>query len=404
MSDDIERRVSEQQNSTDAIATRLVHAGRSDPRVVAAPVYHASTILFQDYEELRAREDAPLDRQHLYYGRMGLPTARALEDAICELDDSVGAVLTPSGVASITDILACFLVPGDHLLMVDSVYGPTRNFCRNALAARGVETEFYDPLVGAAIADLIRENTRLIFMESPGSASFEVQDVPAITAQAKARGVLTAIDNTWATPLLFNPLTCGVDLAMQSGTKYLNGHADCLFGVTTSRDAELLMRLRRYTLSTGSHLSGDDAMLALRGLRTLPIRLAAHDRAAREVATWLEGHDEVSRILHPAWPDCPGHEIFLRDFSGANGLFGILLRTGDEVGLKAFIDALRLFGLGYSWGGFESLCLPMHPVRSTSTVESTKEECFMRLHIGLESPEDLIADLAQAFDAMRGVT
>ncbi|GAB5412922.1 MAG: cystathionine beta-lyase [Congregibacter sp.] len=384
-----------------ALETRLVHAGRTDKRVVAAPVYRASTILFKDYDELCAREKAPLDRDHLYYGRMGLPTPRALEDAICELDNSAGAVLTPSGVASITDILSCFLSPGDHLLMVDSVYGSTRKFCRNALASRGIETEFYDPMVGGGIDALIRENTALIFLESPGSATFEFLDVPAIAACAKRRGVLTAIDNTWATPLLFDPLAAGVDLSMQSGTKYLNGHADCLFGVTTSRDPELLMRLRRYTLSTGSYLSGDDAMLALRGLRTLPIRLAAHDRGARTVAKWLATQAEVTRLLHPAWESCPGHEMFKRDFSGANGLFGLQLRVGGEAGLRAFFDSLQLFGIGYSWGGFESLCLPMEPTRETASLNIGEDESLIRLHIGLENPDDLIADLDAALIAMR---
>ncbi|MFT7288010.1 MAG: cystathionine beta-lyase [Halieaceae bacterium] len=382
------------------VETRVVHSGGSDPRVVSGPVYHASTVLFSDYQTFRQREAAPLDRQHLYYGRMGTPTTRALEDALCALDNSAGAVLTPSGVASITDILSCFLEPGDHLLMVDSVYGPTRNFCRGALAARGVRTSFYDPLAGAEIAGLLRENTRLIFMESPGSATFEVQDVPAIVAVAREQGILTAIDNTWATPLLFNPLDKGVDLAMQSGTKYLNGHADCLFGVTTTRDPALYKRLQHYTLSTGSHLAPDDANLALRGLRTLPVRLRAHDAGAREVAGWLQGQGRVRRLLHPAWPSCPGHAIFQRDFCGANGLFGMLLEVGDEQGLQRFVDRLRLFGIGFSWGGFESLCLPMDRKRECPSLDIASDEALLRLHIGLEHPEDLIADLQRGFAAI----
>jgi cystathionine beta-lyase len=387
-----------------AVETRLVTSGRSEPRVVSTPVYHVSTVLFKDYAELREREAGRRSSRDLYYGRMGTPTTQALEDALCALDNSFGAVLTPSGVASITDILSAFLAPGDHLLMVDSVYGPTRGFCLGPLAKRGITTEFYDPMIGAAIDELIRPETRLVFLESPGSATFEVQDVAAITAAARARDVLTAIDNTWATPLLFNPLDHGIDLAMQSGTKYLNGHADCLFGVTTTRNEALYTTLRHYTLATGSHLAGDDAMLALRGLRSLAARLPAHDRNAREVATWLEGQARVRRILHPAWPSCPGHAYFERDFAGASGLFGVVIEADRERDLAAFLDSLTLFGMGFSWGGFESLCLPMEFQRDTGGgVRLADDEVLLRLHIGLEHPADLVADLARAFAALDAV-
>jgi len=383
------------------VETRLVGSGRSDPRVVSSPVYHVSTVLFRDYAELREREATARSAREMYYGRMGTPTTQALEDAVCVLDGAVGAVLTPSGVASITDILSAFLAPGDELLMVDSVYGPTRNFCLSTLAPRGIETVFYDPLAAASIETLISERTRMIFMESPGSASFEVQDVPAITAVARRRGVLTAIDNTWATPLLFNPLDHGVDLAMQSGTKYLNGHADCLFGVTTTRDEDLYRRLRHYTLGTGSHLAPDDAMLALRGLRSLSARLPVHERSGLEVASWLDAQPRLRRLLHPAWPSCPGHEVFQRDFRGASGLFSVVLEVGDEAGLERFVNSLRLFGMGFSWGGFESLCLPMSVQRSTAGgLQLQADEALLRLHIGLEHPADLIADLEQALAAI----
>ncbi|MFT6771440.1 MAG: cystathionine beta-lyase [Congregibacter sp.] len=382
------------------LSTRLVHAGRSDPRVVTSPVFHASTVLFGDYAEFREREAAPLDREHMYYGRMGTPTTRALEDAVCELDGSVGAVLASSGTASMASILNCYLSPGDHVLMVDSVYGPTRKFCLGSLARRGVSTTFYDPLIDDELDTLVQDNTRMIFMESPGSATFEIQDVPAIVAVAKRRGLLTAIDNTWATPLLFNPLEFGVDLAMQSGTKYLNGHADCLFGVTTTASAELYAQLHHHTLAHGMHLAPDDAMLALRGMRTLAIRLEAHDRGARTVARWLETQSRVRRLLHPAWESCPGHAIFERDFQGANGLFGIVMQRKDEMEIAAFVDALELFGVGFSWGGFESLCLPMHATRNLPSVALADDETLIRLHIGLEYPGDLIADLARGFAAM----
>ncbi|MDP5072110.1 MAG: cystathionine beta-lyase, partial [Congregibacter sp.] len=331
------------------------------------------------------------------------PTTRALEDAVCELDGSVGAVLASSGVASIASILNCFLSPGDHLLMVDSVYGPTRNFCLGSLARRGVTTTFYDQHMGDGLDLLVQDNTRLIFMESPGSATFDIQDVPAIVAVARRHGVLTAIDNTWATPLLFNPLDFAVDLAMQSGTKYLNGHADCLFGVTTTRSSALYTQLQHHSLAHGIHLAPDDAMLALRGMRTLAVRLAAHDRGARAVATWLEAQPRVTRLLHPAWASCPGHAIFERDFKGANGLFGLVLRCESEPALAAFIDALTLFGVGYSWGGFESLCLPMHASRDLPSVPLAADETLIRLHIGLEHPGDLVADLARGLSAMDAV-
>jgi cystathionine beta-lyase len=394
----MERAVSDEELH---VETRLVGSGRSDPRVVSSPVYHVSTVLFRDYAELREREASARSGREMYYGRMGTPTTQSLEDALCTLDGAVGAVLTPSGVASITDILSAFLEPGDEVLMVDSVYGPTRNFCLATLAARGIDTVFYAPLAGASIETQISERTRMIFMESPGSASFEVQDVPAITAVARRRGILTAIDNTWATPLLFNPLEHGVDLAMQSGTKYLNGHADCLFGVTTTRDEALYQRLRHYTLGTGSHLAPDDAMLALRGLRSLSARLPVHERSAMEVASWLDAQPRLRRLLHPAFPYCPGHETFRRDFRGASGLFSIVLEVGDEAGLERFVNSLRLFGMGFSWGGFESLCLPMSVQRSTSgALQLQADEALLRLHIGLEHPADLIADLEQALAAI----
>jgi cystathionine beta-lyase len=316
---------------THRLRTRLLHAGRPDPNVVNPPVYHASTILFPSYAAFRERESAPLDRRHMYYGRMGTPTTRSLEDALCELDGAVGAVLSSSGVASIAGILRAFLAPGDRLLMVDSAYGPTRNFCTKTLAERGVETVFYDPLTTTEeLASLINDRTRMIFLESPGSATFEVQDVPAITALARDRGILTAIDNTWATPLYFNPLAHGVDLAMQSGTKYLNGHADCLYGVVTTRDPALYERLQHDALAHGMHLAPDDAMLALRGLRTLPLRLPAHEAAALEVANWLSEQPLVTRVLHPAFETCPGHTHWRRDFTGSSGLFSAIIKVGSE--------------------------------------------------------------------------
>lgn len=382
------------------IDTRLAHDRDNRSGIVAEPVYHASTVLFADYAALKEAEDAPLRRDRMHYGRMGTPTTRSLEDAVTELDDSSGAVLAPSGLAAVATVLQCFLAAGDHLLMVDSAYGPTRKLCTSVLPAMGVQVEFYDPLAGEEVAQRLRDNTRMLFLESPGSATFEVQDVPALAAVARRHGVLTAIDNTWATPLLFNPLEHGVDLAIQAGTKYLNGHADVMFGVTTTRDEPLLERLRRYTTVTGSHLAPDDAFLARRGLRTLSVRLARHETNAMALARWLRTQPEVSRLLHPAFESCPGHAVFRRDFSGASGLFAVALDAAvSESRLAALVDNLELFGMGYSWGGFESLVLPMVPQRSVGALPG--DGALLRIHAGLEDAADLVDDLAQAFAAMR---
>lgn len=384
-----------------SVQTRLVHDRSNDYGVVATPVYHASTVLFPTYADLRRGEANPLNRASMYYGRMGTPSTRSLEDALSALDNSVGAVLFPSGVAAVAATLQCFLRPGDHLLMVDSTYGPTRNFCLGHLADIGIETTFYDSCADATeLGALLRDNTRMVFMESPGSATFEIQDVPGIAALAAERGVLTAIDNTWATPLLFNPLEHGVDLAIQSGTKYLNGHADCLYGVVTTRGEAHYDSLHRYALAVGSHLAPDDCFLARRGLRTLAVRLAAHERTAGALAGYLSDRPEVSRVLHPARSDHPGHDLFRRDFCGASGLFAVVLDAFDEERLARFLDALELFGMGYSWGGFESLALPMRPVRTASTRLALRpDQRLLRLHAGLESVSDLVADLESAFAA-----
>ncbi|WP_035516291.1 cystathionine beta-lyase [Pseudohaliea rubra] len=377
--------------------TRLVHDADTGWGIVATPVYRASTVLFDNYAALKAGEEDPFDRSRLHYGRMGVPTTRALEDALAALDGSAGAVLSPSGLGAIADVLQCFLRPGDHLLMPDSCYGPTRSLCRGRLAGLGIKTTFYDPLCGAAIRDQLRLRTRMVFLESPGSATFEVQDVAAIAAVAREAGALTAIDNTWATPLLFNPLEHGVDLAIQSGTKYLNGHADVMFGVTTTADPDLYERLRRYVLGNGVHLAPDDAWLARRGLRTLAVRLAVHERAAYTLAEALAARPEVAKVLHPGLPDCPGHASFRRDFRGASGLFAIVLNGLDEAALARFVDGLELFGMGYSWGGFESLVLPMTPTRDLVGGRLAQGETLLRVHAGLEAVDDLLADLDAAF-------
>jgi len=377
--------------------TRLIHDSNNNFSIVATPVYHASTVLFESYEELQRISANPADRGELYYGRMGTPTTRSLEDAISDLDDSAGALLSTSGLAATAEVLQCLLQPGDHLLMVDSCYGPTRNICLQQLASHQIETTFYPPTMGADIEKLVRENTRLIYMESPGSATFEVQDVPAIVEVARQAGITTAIDNTWATPLLFNPLDHGVDIAIQSGTKYLNGHADVMFGAITSRSEQLLKRLSTYKRTVGSHLAPDDSFLARRGLRTLSTRLERHQQTGMALANWFLELPQTRQLLHPAFESCPGHQYFKRDFSGANGLFAVVLEGISPADLATLLNSLQLFGMGYSWGGFESLVLPMIYKRSTDGGSLGENHTLLRVHAGLENANDLIADLERGF-------
>jgi len=380
--------------------TRLAHDKNLAHGIVATPVYHASTVLFESYEEFKRISADPGDRKELYYGRMGTPTTRSLEDALAELDNSLGALLTSSGLAAVAEVLQCLLRPGDHLLMVDSCYGPTRSLCKQILNPGNIEVSFYDPLIGADIASLIRDNTRMIFMESPGSATFEIQDVPAITSVALDRGVITAIDNTWATPLLFNPLDFGVDIAIQAGTKYLNGHADVMLGVISTRSKELLRALSAYKRANGSHLAPDDAAMAQRGMRTLGVRLQQHQISAMSLAKWFQQLPRTVQVLHPAFESCPGHEVFKRDFTGASGLFAVVLENLDESQLSRLINNLQLFGIGYSWGGFESLVLPMQVQRSCENRVLQPGQTLLRFHAGLEHPDDLLADLEQAFGGL----
>ena len=382
-------------------ATRLVTAGRrpewtGDPRlggsVVNPPVWRASTILYDSVADLESRGRDTHDR--LFYGRRGTPTVWALADALTQMEPgAAGTLLYPSGVAAIAAGLIALLSPGDHLLMVDSVYDPTRALCDGLLKRMGVATTYYDPLIGAGIADLIRPETRLIFLESPGSLTFEVQDVPAIVAVAKAHGVTTILDNTWATPLLFPALAHGVDVTMMSLTKYVGGHSDAMMGSLTATPA-LWDRLRSATYQLGQSVAPDDCALMLRGLRTLDVRMRRHAENGLTVAHWLAAHPAVGTMLHPALPGCPGHEFWARDFAGTSGLFGFTLQGASKAQRDAFIDALSLFGLGYSWGGYESLAVPSNPPRSS--VKWHSDGPLIRLSIGLEDPLDLIADLERA--------
>lgn len=375
--------------------TRLVTAGR--PRqhgrgIVNPPVMRASTILFENVADLRAASRNP--DEGLYYGRRGTPTQWSLAEALTELEPGAeGTVLYPSGVAAISAVLLALLDPGDEILMVDSAYEPSRVNCNGLLKRFGIATRYYDPMIGAGIADMIGEKTRAVFLESPGSLTFEVQDVPAICAAAKARGLITILDNTWATPLLFPALAHGVDVSILACTKYIVGHSDVMLGSATAAPG-FYQPVRRAAMQLGQCVSPDDAWLASRGLRTLGVRLRQHEEGGLAVARWLARQPQVAKVLHPALPGCPGHELWQRDFRGASGLFGFVLDGGDEVARAALIDGLELFGIGFSWGGFESLALPVDPAPIRTATRWEAEGPLVRLHIGLEDPDDLIADLA----------
>ncbi|MHA6717934.1 cystathionine beta-lyase [Sphingomonas sp. RS6] len=376
-------------------ATRVVTAGRRPEwtnGIVNPPVWRASTILYESVAELRARGAA--DTHHkLFYGRRGTPTQWSLADALTELEPGAEATLLyPSGVAAITSALLAVLSPGDELLVPDSAYDPTRGFADGLLRRLGIATRYYDPLIGAGIDALCGERTRAIFLENPGSLTFEVQDVPAIVGVAKARGITTLLDNTWATPLLFPAIQLGIDYTILACTKYVVGHSDVMLGSVTAAQGQY-QRLRATSYQLGQCASPDDAWLGSRGLRTMAVRLRQHGDSALRIARWLKTRPEVARVLHPALPDCPGHEVFLRDFRGSSGLFSFVLAGGDDAARSALIDGLAHFGIGYSWGGYESLAIPIDPQRHRSATTWQAEGPAVRLQIGLEDPDDLIADL-----------
>lgn len=376
--------------------TILSHAGRPAAGPVNQPVMRASTILFKDMEAYDATRH---DRfGSLRYGIHGTETHFALEKALTALEGCHRAIIVPSGLAAITAALTAVLKAGDHLLMVDSVYGPTRTFCDGLLARNGVETTYYDPAVGADIAGLIRANTRAVFCESPGSLTFEVQDIPAIAAAAHARGIPVLLDNTWASPLFFDALSHGVDISIQAATKYICGHSDVLMGTIATAE-QWWLPVRDTVADLGFSTSADDCYLALRGLRTLAVRLRHQQEAGLRVARWLRDQPGVLRVLHPALPDDPGHAIWARDFTGASSLFGVELDTTEPRAVAAFIDTLELFGIGASWGGYESLVVPARFTRTATRFAG--KGSLVRLHIGLEDTDDLIADLARALEAMR---
>jgi cystathionine beta-lyase len=383
--------------------TLLAHLGRHPEAhhgAVNPPVYHASTILSANMAEWEAKRDPSKRFDVVRYGLLGTPTTFALEEALAALEGGWRAMLMSSGLAAITAPLQACLKSGDHLLMVDSCYGPARHFCDAVLSRYGIETSYYDPLIGGDIARLIRPNTRVVYTESPGSLTFEVQDIPAIAEAAHARGVKVLMDNTWASPLLFPSFARGVDVSIQAATKYIVGHSDVMLGAVITTE-EMYLPVRTMAADLGHCAGPDDAYLALRGLRTLSVRLERHQRNALTVARWLQQRPEVSRVLYPALPEDPGHALWKRDFLGASGLFGVILKPAPQQAVHAMIDALELFGIGASWGGFESLIQPTNPARLRSATRWQAEGPSLRLHIGLEDPQDLIADLERGFHALR---
>ena len=379
------------------INTRLAHSGH-DPHAyfgfVNPPVVHASTVLFPDAATMAGRA------QKYTYGTRGTPTTDALCAAIDELEGSAGTILVPSGLAAVTIPLLAFLSSGDHVLIVDSVYAPTRTFANTMLKRLGVEVEYYDPLAGSGIAALMKPNTKVVFTESPGSNTFEVQDIPAIAAAAHAGGAVVMMDNTWATPLYFKALDFGVDVSIHAATKYLAGHSDILLG-TVSANAACWTRLHETFLAMGCCAAPDDVYQVLRGLRTMGVRLEHHRRSALEIAQWLEAKPGVAKVLHPALESHPGHGLWRRDFNGSSGVFSIVLDGGGQKEAHAFLDALTIFGLGYSWGGYESLAVPVF-LGDRTIAKGPYEGPVIRLQIGLEDVADLKADIERGLAAAKG--
>jgi cystathionine beta-lyase len=378
-------------------ATDVVRLGR-DPRkylgAVNTPVFRATTILFPTVADL---EDAARGRYAgLTYGLHGLPTVTDFQSAMATLEGGFAALAVPSGLTATTLPLLALAKPGDHVLVTDVVYGPTRRFCENHLKRLGIDVSYYDPLAGAAIEHDFRPNTRLVFAESPGSLTFEVQDVPAIAAIAHARGASLILDNTWATPLGFRAFDHGVDVAVHAATKYIGGHSDVLLGAIVANEAAHAP-LHRIWTDMGIAASTDDCFLGLRGMRTLATRLAQHEASALKIASWLQTRSEVAEVLYPALPGARGHELWKRDFSAASGLFGVVLRPFARERVAAMLNGMRVFAMGWSWGGFESLIIPTYPERTRSATTWHAEGPSLRLHIGLEDADDLIEDLADAF-------
>jgi len=385
--------------------TTIINAGRAKKwtgNVVNPSVERASTVVFESVKEMK-HAAANRANQVLFYGRRGTSTSFAFSDAMVELEGGAGCALYPSGTAAITNAILSFVKSGDHLLMVDNAYEPTRDFCDKMLKKMGVETTYYDPLIGAGIEALIQENTAIVFLESPGSITMEVQDVPAIAKIAHQHNCIVMLDNTWGAAVNFQPFDYGVDISVQAATKYIVGHSDVMLGTATASE-KYWPQLRENSYIMGQCTSPDDLYLALRGIRTLGVRLKQHQESAIKIARWLAQRPEVETILHPAFDSCPGHEFFKRDFNGSNGLFSFVLNKGNQAALTALLDGMSHFKMGYSWGGFESLILGISNVNSMRSVTEWKYEYpLIRLHVGLEDVDDLIADLSAGFERFNQV-
>ena len=374
----------------------LPHLGRN-PREQAGfvnpAIHRGSTVVFDTLEECVGAHDIDFKDGPYTYGLLGTPVERELEAAMARLDGGEGSVVLGSGLAAVTVALAANLSAGDHLLMVDSCYWPIRKYCDDFLGRMGVETTYYEPMIGAGIKDLFRENTRVLFMESPGSRTFEVQDVPSMAAVAREQDATTIIDNTWATPLNFRPIEHGVDLVVHALTKYVAGHSDVMLGAVVARNREHWDRVKATAMDLGHGCSPDDAWLGLRGLRTLGVRLRHQEEVALQVAHWLLERPEVAEVRHPGLETCPGHEFFKRDFDGGSGLFSVVLHPMDDDALARLVEGMQYFKMGYSWGGFESLLLPFDPIEYRVDMDWPHSGPCLRISIGLERSEDLIRDL-----------
>ena len=383
--------------------TKIVSAGRSSQwtqGVVNPPVQRASTVVFDTVKDMK-HATANRGNKVLYYGRRGTTTSFAFSDAMVDLEGGAGCALYPSGTAAITNAIISFVKAGDHILMVDNAYEPTRSFCDNILKKLNIETTYYDPLIGAGIEALIKENTTLIFLESPGSLTMEVQDVPAIAEVAHKHNCLVMLDNTWGAAINFQPFEYGVDVSVQAATKYIVGHSDVMLGTATATE-KYWPQLREMSYTMGQCTSPDDLYLALRGIRTLSVRMKQHEQNALKIAKWLAGRDEVETVFHPALASCPGHEFFQRDFTGSNGLFSFVLKDNQTLNTRAMLDGMHHFKMGYSWGGFESLILAINDVQSLRTVTTwAYKGPLVRLHVGLEDVDDLIDDLSQGFERLK---
>jgi len=365
--------------------------------IINPPVFRASTVVFDTMDDMRFAIKNKTNGE-LFYGRRGTPTHFSFQEAIAELEGGAGTALYPSGAGAISSALLSFLQSGDHLLMVDTAYEPTRDLCDKMLAGFGIETTYYDPMIGAGIQDLIRPNTKVLFLESPGSITMEVQDVPTLCRVAHESNIIVMLDNTWASPINSRPFEMGVDISIQAATKYIVGHSDVMMGTATANET-YWSQLRENSYLMGQTTSPDDVFLAARGLRTLGVRMAQHHKNGLEVAKWLAQRPEVDHVRHPAFDTCPGHEFFERDFTSANGLFSFVLKQGDLRSVTAFVEGMQHFKMGFSWGGFESLILGVFgidKIRSATLWDSSKP--LIRLHIGLEDTQDLIADLEHAFE------